>query len=78
MSAWTNVTLDRSSETHDRRQQALLQAEMEFWKREAERLRETLENIPEAVERYGYVTIARRNEETIKLIAAVADKEGAE
>jgi len=75
MSAWTNVTIDRSGDTLERRQQVLLQAEMEFWRREAERLRETLENIPEAIERYGYVTIARRGEETIKLVAAPAEED---
>lgn len=74
---WTNVTIDRSGETLERRQNALLHAEMEFWKREAERLRETLENIPEAVEKYGYVTIAQGRNEPIKLVAAT-DEESAE
>lgn len=55
--AYTNVTLPTSTDTAERHNHAMLKADRDFWRDEAERLARTLQNIPEAVEKYGYVTL---------------------
>jgi Asp-tRNA(Asn)/Glu-tRNA(Gln) amidotransferase C subunit len=57
MSAWTNVSIERDSAVNQRRRIALLEAELAFWKEHADRLQQTLENIPAAVEKWGEVDI---------------------
>jgi hypothetical protein len=42
---YVNVTVDRASDIRERQRVDALKNEMEFWKAEAERLHQTLENI---------------------------------
>jgi hypothetical protein len=67
--AWSNITLERSTEVLERLQSILMKTEMEFWKREAERLAEVLENIPRAVEQYGFVRIRTAFGPEVTLVA---------
>ncbi|WP_201829671.1 hypothetical protein [Microvirga zambiensis] len=75
--AYVNVEVPTYGETSDRRQLALTHAEMEFWKSEAAALRKQLENIPRAIEEWGYVTVTD-GIRSVTLIAKPEEGEHAE
>lgn len=58
----TNLSLPDDRYTRERLTRVLLEAEKEFWRKEAERLGDELENIPRAIEAYGYVTFDKGND----------------
>lgn len=64
---YTNVSIDNSFEISARKKQRLMEAELAFWQNLADELTAKLENIPAAIEKYGYVDIVTRRE-TVRLI----------
>lgn len=53
----TNVQIPDSRDTRDREAFHRISGELDFWRREAERLADELRNIPDAVGRLGYIEI---------------------
>ena len=53
----TNIHVPSYREIQQDREWVLLKAEKEFWEKKAEYMRKELENIGEAVERHGYITV---------------------
>ena len=51
----TNVQIPKTMELERSSRQQVLEAELKFWRSQAEYLHRELENIPQAVEKYGYV-----------------------
>lgn len=64
---YTNVSIDNSFEISERKKRRLIEAELAFWQNLADELIAKLENIPAAIEKYGYVDIVTRRE-TVRLI----------
>lgn len=54
---YVNIS-DRSSALRER---TLLQAELSFWRQQTEELQAKLENIPQAIEKWGFVEIIDGN-----------------
>jgi len=65
---YTNVNIDYKNEDIYKRIK-LLEAELKYYQELANERLNTLENIPEAVEKYGYVDISY-NSKNIKLVLA--------
>ncbi len=70
---YTNVSIDNSFEISERKKRRLVEAEMAFWQNLADELIAKLENIPAAIEKYGYVDIATRRE-TVRLVKEKKDE----
>lgn len=70
----TNVQVPSYGEVSERQNFNQIVAERDFWKREAERAHEELRNIPEAVEKYGFVEFSRRDG-NLRLVQQASDAE---
>lgn len=75
--AHTNVQVPTYSDIAERQHLHQLQAERDFWKREADRALDELRNIPEAVEQHGFVDL-RGRDSTVRLVAQPEDQAEAE
>lgn len=69
---YTNVAIDNSFEFSKRKKQRLLEAELAFWQNTADELIAKLENIPAAIEKYGYVDISS-GQQRLRLIKEPAE-----
>lgn len=65
---YTNLHIDRYSiEINRRKDQRLMEAELAFWRAAAEDFQGKLENIPAAIEKYGYLDVSY-GDETMRLV----------
>ena len=69
MGAWTNVNVPTFAEWQRDEYEIKLVAERDFWKKQAEQLRDQLNNIPAAVKQYGYCDVTDSNGVTVQLVA---------
>ena len=70
----TNLQMPIRMEAADRLAMKQAHSELEFWRKEAERLAAGLENIPRAVKRYGFIEVPDGSE-SIRLVVQPADAE---
>ena len=70
--AYTNVIIDSVFDLTQSKSKRMMEAELAFWQNAADILQAKLENIPEAIAKYGYVDIISKSGK-IRLIKEPTD-----
>jgi hypothetical protein len=73
MSAYTNLSIDPySRDLKQRKEQRMMEAELAFWRNMTDELQAKLENIPQAIEKYGYIDVSY-GAERMRLVVEKSD-----